>query len=140
MASAVYRLIYRSVFAVPGEEAEAVRELQAILDASRRNNAAAGLTGALLHSGAHVVQVLEGPVAAIEAVFDRIAADLRHTAVELLQFSPVARASFPAWSMAYIPQGSADALAMLEPMRNVDGPEGIDAALATLSGNLRADA
>ncbi|CAH0287836.1 BLUF domain-containing protein [Roseomonas sp. CECT 9278] len=139
MASAIYRLIYRSVFAIPSEEAEAERELRAILDASRRNNAASGLTGALLHNGPHVVQVLEGPLAAIEAVFDRIAADVRHTAVELLQFAAVAQPSFPAWSMAYIPQGSVEELALLEPMRNPGGPEAIDAALATLSGALRRD-
>lgn len=136
MVSALYRLVYRSVVSIPGEEAEAARALAAILETSRRNNAAAGLTGALLHSGAQLVQVLEGPLAAVEAVFDRIATDLRHTSVELLQFSHIAQASFPAWSMAYVPQAGIEGLFDFETMRADGWAEAIEAALAVQPGLL----
>ena len=133
MPQDLHRLVYRSVFSMPAEEATTARELDSILETSRRNNSAAGLTGALLHSGAQFVQVLEGPLPAIEAVYDRIAADLRHTSVELLQFTPVPEPSFPAWSMAFVPQDRIDGVLALEAVRTDTAPEVIEAGIATLA-------
>lgn len=140
MAGGIYRLVYRSALALPGGTEEGAAALEAILETSRRNNAPAGITGALLHSGAQVVQVLEGPLDALEAVFDRIASDLRHTALELLQFTPAAAPCFPGWSMAYVPQRHMDGLLGFETIRAEDGPEAIEAALATVARILAGEA
>ncbi len=52
-----------------------------ILDIAReaeRHNAAAGISGLLLYSGYAYLHYLEGPEAAVTALWDRIAADRRH--------------------------------------------------------------
>ena len=74
-------------------------ELLEILRVSRRNNAAVGVTGALLYADGNVMQVLEGPAPAVEATYDRIARDPRHRRVLPLIRGVVAERSFPDWSM-----------------------------------------
>ena len=74
-------------------------ELLEILRVSRRNNAAVGVTGALLYADGNVMQVLEGPAPAVEATYDRIARDPRHRRVLPLVRGVVEARSFPDWSM-----------------------------------------
>ncbi|HYZ33783.1 MAG TPA: BLUF domain-containing protein [Crenalkalicoccus sp.] len=93
------RLIYISRNLLPPGRAEA--ELQPILAASRRRNAAAGVTGALMVDAAGFAQVLEGPLPAVEQVFEPILRDPRHDEVVVLEAVPVEHRSFPAWAMAH---------------------------------------
>lgn len=74
-------------------------DLAQILRVSRARNAAAGVTGALLYHQGNVMQVLEGPSAAVEAVYARVEADPRHHGVIVLYRSAVAERAFPDWSM-----------------------------------------
>ena len=53
-------------------------ELDGVLLTARRNNAAVGVTGMLVVGGRRFLQALEGPDAAVDAVFARIAQDPRH--------------------------------------------------------------
>jgi hypothetical protein len=101
MPGPLHRLVYRSSLAGAERRGD---QLEAILAASRRRNAATGLTGALLHDGDAVLQVLEGPLEPLEDTYDRISADLRHTGLVLLQFAPVAERCFPDWRMACLDQ------------------------------------
>jgi hypothetical protein len=71
-----------------------------ILKASRRNNAAAGVTGLLLYDGRRFLQALEGETAQVHAVYERIKADNRHRAVVLLSTKEVTARAFGEWSMA----------------------------------------
>ena len=73
--------------------------MASILAASRRNNAAADVTGMLLHIDGGFLQILEGPDAAVEETFARIAADPRHTRVARLWREPAERRIFRDWSM-----------------------------------------
>lgn len=100
--TALYRLVYTSRSLVGGDEAAQERTVARIVDASRRNNARAGVTGALLFSTGSFAQVLEGPRAAVEATFERIQRDPRHSDVGVLQCEPVAARGFPNWSMAFV--------------------------------------
>ena len=97
----LYRLIYcsRNVImqAIPG--ADPGYEMDTIRDSARRRNATANVTGALLFSASGFAQVLEGPREVVEATFDRISCDPRHTDVTVLSFTPALRRSFPAWAM-----------------------------------------
>ena len=95
----LFRLVYASRSLVP-EDGVPV-ELPRILDAARRWNAAQGITGALLFSADGFVQVLEGPVAAVEATFERIKCDPRHADVVVLEAGMVPARDFEGWSMAY---------------------------------------
>ncbi|MEG3175646.1 BLUF domain-containing protein [Sphingomonas sp. RB3P16] len=88
----------------------AADELDSILRVSRRNNAAAGVTGLLVAGGRRFLQVLEGEPAALDTVFQRIQQDPRHHAVVILSRTDITTPSFGAWSMGYA-QGGATATA-----------------------------
>lgn len=95
--SDIYRLVYSSRRAAACGEADIV----AILDASRRNNARDGLTGALMVAPSGFAQVLEGPRRAIEEAFERIEMDDRHDGALVLSFEPIDGRAFAGWAMAF---------------------------------------
>ena len=80
----------------------AERAIDAILDASRRNNARCGVTGALIFNRGTFGQILEGPEAAVEETFMRIEGDPRHHEVEVLDLKPVGERAFGDWSMGFV--------------------------------------
>lgn len=121
----LHRIIYRSQCAIPGAPTEVDEEVATIVAASRGRNAAAGVTGVLLHSDATFTQVLEGTLPALEAVYDRITADLRHTSFELLQFGPIGERDFTGWGMVLIGRVPTD-----RTWRETGGPTGITPSLA----------
>ena len=102
--SDIHRLVYTSRNLIPGTEDEQVAIVSQILETSQRNNAKVGVTGALLFNSGSFAQVLEGPRAAVEATFERIQRDPRHSDVSVLQCEPVESRGFPTWSMAFIGQ------------------------------------
>jgi len=108
MSNRVFRLVYYSRNQIRGDKTALAAEVQTILDASRRNNTSAGVTGALLFNAGCFGQVLEGPRRAIEATFERIQCDPRHGDVSLLAFEPAERA-FPNWSMGFVGAKALDA-------------------------------
>ncbi|MEH3147875.1 MAG: BLUF domain-containing protein [Methylobacterium frigidaeris] len=106
-ASDLYRLVYASknLLTPDDDPAGAIEE---ILRTSRRNNGAAGITGALLFNSGAFAQVLEGPRHGVEQTFERIQRDMRHGDVTVLQCGPIESRGFPNWSMAHVgrsPQG-----------------------------------
>ena len=98
--SPILRIVYLSRSNLPSDPASAAAGLDQILSASRRNNPPAGLTGALLFTGGLFAQVIEGPAAAVQAAFERIARDPRHAEIAVLHRGPASAAAFGAWSMA----------------------------------------
>ena len=108
MEQGLYQLVYYSSNRVSGDEAAFEAEVSAILEVSQRNNQAAGITGALLFNAGVFAQVLEGPLSAIEATFERIQQDERHSDVSLLALDPIAQRSFPNWAMGFVGQSSAE--------------------------------
>ena len=95
----MFRLIYISRNLLPEHGRRASSRASSIR--ARACNAAHGVTGALLFSGDCFVQALEGPAAAVEADFERIQCDPRHSEVVVLEAAPVPAREFGAWSMAY---------------------------------------
>lgn len=83
-------------------------DLPRVLDSARRNNAQHGLTGALVYTGGHFAQVLEGPAAALERTMQAIEADPRHTALRRLIDGPLAERRFAQWAMALVDAPGAD--------------------------------
>lgn len=73
--------------------------LAGILRASRRNNAAIGVSGLLIVGGRRFLQALEGPTDAVLTTYRRIHADPRHFAVVELARKSIAERQFPAWAM-----------------------------------------
>ena len=97
----LHRIVYVSRNDLDHDDPRLANDLEQILTASRRNNAAVGVTGALMYHRNCFAQVLEGTHDAISTVFERIQCDERHSRIELLSFEPVKRRRFADWSMAY---------------------------------------
>lgn len=76
-------------------------DLNDILDASRRNNRANGVTGLLLHIDHGFLQILEGPETAVAETFARIRRDPRHTSLRLLTEQETDARLFGEWSMGF---------------------------------------
>ena len=92
------RLMYASR-AVPAVDQE---ELVAILKKSKVNNPKAGVTGVLCFSEGIFMQVLEGGRTAVNQLYNRIAADPRHSDVVLLHYDEIAERRFAGWSMGQV--------------------------------------
>jgi hypothetical protein len=99
-ADTIFRLVYRSHSRIPDADANA--ELGRILRGARTNNASSDVTGALMLYDHWFAQVLEGPKAAVRTLFERIAADPRHDAVEVHEQGTVGARVFSRWAMAHV--------------------------------------
>lgn len=75
--------------------------VEQIVATARARNPSLGLTGALLFTGEHFAQVLEGPTASIDRLMARIAKDPRHDQLMVVARQPIAERRFGQWSMAY---------------------------------------
>jgi len=91
----MYRIIYKSR-SVETLDWDIVRS---ITGASEANNQACGVTGVLLASRSHFLQVLEGNFESVNSVFRRIARDDRHGELSIISFSVVDARLFAAWGM-----------------------------------------
>jgi hypothetical protein len=98
----IQRLLYRSDCAITGLAGDIDREVEVIVAAARSSNAASGITGALMLSSGVFIQVLEGPVGAVEATFERICRDLRHRHVRLLELAIAEERVFAEWGMVQV--------------------------------------
>jgi len=97
----LHRVLYCSRNVIPGATEAVAADVREILAVSRVNNARDGVTGGLLFSEGCFAQVLEGPQDAVEAAFERIQCDARHSEVVVLQNGPIPKRDFPDWSMAF---------------------------------------
>lgn len=70
-----------------------------LLLGARSKNSRLGLTGMLLYHQDSFFQVLEGPSAAVEGLYERIRADERHTNIVKLIQEPIELRSFSEWTM-----------------------------------------
>jgi hypothetical protein len=101
MSDGLHRLVYYSRNSLSGSEQAIGHEIQQVLASSRRNNAADGITGALMFNPGCFAQVLDGPRMVVERTFERIQRDPRHEEV-LLQFERIQKRGFQDWSMAFV--------------------------------------
>ncbi len=92
-----YCLLYVSTASRPLDEAD----MNSILEVSREKNKSADITGLLLYSREHFIQVLEGTEANVHETFARIKADPRHQNVTTMIEDKVKKRFFTDWSMAY---------------------------------------
>lgn len=102
----ILQIVYKSL-ANPGLEEANVLD---ILRVSQTRNQVARISGLLVYRAPVFVQLLEGPEAAVLALYERIAHDSRHHAVEDIERCEAERSAMPTWAMGYF-SPSADAFA-----------------------------
>lgn len=76
-------------------------EIPALLKQVRLANARYELTGMLLYIGGSFLQVLEGQVEMLDAVFSTIRRDNRHTQVTLIAKTAILERAFEGWTMIH---------------------------------------
>jgi hypothetical protein len=76
-------------------------ELVELLEKARLRNEAVGLSGMLLYCSESFLQTLEGDPASLDATYERIAADDRHSNLRLLMNADITSRLFPDWTMGF---------------------------------------
>ena len=77
-------------------------EVSRIIQVSRTNNQAAGITGVLVYTGTDFAQLIEGRPDAVESLWCRLQADPRHHDVISFIDESAERAWFDTWRMGYL--------------------------------------
>jgi Sensors of blue-light using FAD len=96
-SGAVYFLVYVSAAVTWFSDSE----LRALLSGARARNEHAGITGMLLYKDGNFMQAIEGPEAAVRALYRRIEADRRHHGLLVLDSGAQEARQFALWSMAF---------------------------------------
>lgn len=96
--------IYASAAAQPFDDLQ----LRRLLRHARAANERRGITGMLVHSAGSFFQVLEGPAASVNTIYEIIAADPRHERITRIIDEPIPRRSFSAWTMGYAERTAAE--------------------------------
>jgi hypothetical protein len=91
------RLLYASRCPTLGAEM-----IEAILRRSREHNPRLGITGLLCHGGEVFMQVLEGGREPVNALYNAIARDPRHSDVTMLQYEEITERRFAGWTMGQV--------------------------------------
>ena len=97
MEKPVHQLIYISA----ANHDFSDEELEQILSAARANNASLGITGMLLFHEGSFIQALEGPQEKVQALYEKISQDERHTETVVLYKGDQEEPDFESWSMGF---------------------------------------
>jgi hypothetical protein len=73
--------------------------VNSILASSSRNNPENNITGVLVATETHFLQVLEGEFEVLNATFERIARDTRHDTLQIISFTQIEERQFADWAM-----------------------------------------
>jgi len=93
----MFSLAYVSVAAVPFSNPQLIE----LLEKSRVNNEALGVTGMLLYKDGRFLQAIEGDEDSVKSLMAKISADPRHRDIAILLQGAIARREFPDWSMGF---------------------------------------
>jgi FAD-dependent sensor of blue light len=92
------QIIYASVAVAPFSELELTR----LLMLARANNTRLGVSGMLLYDDGSFLQAIEGEAQVLEALFQKISGDARHSRVAILLRREVEARYFGDWSMGFV--------------------------------------
>ena len=91
----MYRLIYKSRSIMPVDWAL----VNGIIETSQKQNVAREITGLLLATRTHFLQVLEGSFEDVNSLYCHIVRDPRHHQVQLVSFTCTEKRIFGTWAM-----------------------------------------
>jgi len=95
-------MLVRLIYASTAKELINHDLIEEILETSRKNNTAHGITGVLCYSDNVFVQALEGGREQINILYGRLQQDPRHTKLTLLDYSEIEARLYPGWTMSKI--------------------------------------
>jgi Sensors of blue-light using FAD len=95
-------MLIRLLYASRAKTDASASEMASILQQSRNNNPPEGITGILCHSSGIYLQVLEGGRASVNALYNRVAKDSRHSDVTILHYEEVSERCFSNWTMGQV--------------------------------------
>ena len=95
-------MLVRLLYASRAVDNVSQEELLKILSQSKANNPGSGITGVLCASGRLFLQLLEGGRMQVNALYNHIAADPRHTDVVILSYEEISERKFANWSMGLV--------------------------------------
>ena len=93
------RLLYISKSKIKDADVSAL--IAQIIAGSEKRNSFLDVTGALIFTGAHFAQVLEGSQKAINELMISVNNDARHEAISVVDRSFITERQFSRWAMAY---------------------------------------
>lgn len=82
-------------------ERDAEHSVKQIVELAEARNGELGLTGALLFTGKHFAQVLEGERSAIDVLWSKLFCDPRHDRLTIVERAPLPERRFADWGMAF---------------------------------------
>ena len=91
----MYRLIYKSRSKTPADW----DLVNSIIGSSREGNAELDVSGVLLATRSHFLQVLEGSFEKVNELYYTIVKDSRHDQVQLISFTCAEERIFASWTM-----------------------------------------
>lgn len=97
--AALVSLTYISECRIPAEQLG--REIEAFLVRARTFRQTRTITGALLYTGQHFVQTLEGRPIVLDALTRIVQRDRRQFGLHVIDRRAITTRTFPLWSMAY---------------------------------------
>jgi Sensors of blue-light using FAD len=95
-------MLVRLIYASRAREDVDLAECRRLVSTSQASNALAELTGVLLFNSMTFVQALEGETDKVNALYNKIARDPRHTDIKLLTYGAVSQRLFSQWSMSLV--------------------------------------
>jgi hypothetical protein len=93
---------YQVIYSSNANQEMSVEDLAKILEDARAGNETRGVTGALVYVDGVFLQVLEGDKDTVHILMRSIAADSRHSAVQVFHAAEVEQREFGSWRMAYL--------------------------------------
>ena len=95
-----------------------VAEVSRMVGTARQRNAQDGISGMLVFDGDTFCQYVEGPVAAVDALFGRLQCDPRHSSLDVLVHDTVSSGRrFANWQLGYVYSFEIDEIGTLGRLR-----------------------
>lgn len=95
-------MLIRLLYASRASQPVTPELIESILTQARAHNPEHGITGILCHGAGVFMQALEGGRDEINALYNRIARDTRHSKVVVLQYEEISERLFAGWTMGQV--------------------------------------
>lgn len=95
-------MLVRLLYVSRAIDKDCAKSMESILETSRAHNLHNGITGVLCYGGGIFLQAIEGGRDAVNALYNHIVADKRHSDVALLHYEEITERRFGGWTMGTV--------------------------------------